>query len=529
MVAPMNRFRTKCQSILTNHLRYCLTRELSTYRVLNKGVVLGVYQPKNKNEDLILDKATQFYNDKTGGKVGQLLKVAGKDLKKGGCRILYDVVPGFDSVAVCCIGKQGTSYNENECYDEGLENIRAAVAAGVRNLRSVGENDVMVDPCGNAEAAAEGSYLGLYEYDELKDKEKRKKTVKLSCLTEHLSGSSSVQKVWSQGQIKADGQNWARKLMEMPSNKLTPRLFVEEVQRKFNNRPNVTVTVRDKAWIQSENMNAFLAVSQGSSEEPYFLHIEYKHPDSNMSSPVAIVGKGITFDTGGISIKPSAGMDLMRADMGGAACTVGSVYSLDRLNSPVHVHAFIPLCENMPGGRAIKPGDVVTARNGKTIQIDNTDAEGRLILADALNYCESIKPQLILDMATLTGAIDVALGSGAAGAYATSTNTWEMLQKAGSTTGDRLWRMPLFNHYTKQVTVSQLADVNNIGAHARSGGSCTAAAFLKEFVTNKNWVHLDIAGVMSNKDEVPYLNKGMAGRPTRTVVEFVQLLGKSQS
>ncbi|XP_053407278.1 cytosol aminopeptidase-like [Mercenaria mercenaria] len=340
--------------------------------------------------------------------------------------------------------------------------------------------------------------------------------------------SSSVNKSWTKGKIKAEGQNWARHLMEMPANRLTPALFVEAVQNKLSNRSNITINVRDRSWIESESMNAFLAVSQGSVEQPYFLHIEYKHPDCNMSSPIALVGKGVTFDTGGISIKPAASMDQMRADMGGAACAVGSLYAVDRLDLPVHVHTFIPLCENMPGGRAIKPGDVVRARNGKTIQIDNTDAEGRLILADALNYAETVNPRLILDMATLTGAIDVALGSGATGVYATSTDTWNILQKAGCNTGDRMWRMPLFNHYTKQVTDSQLADLNNIGKHARSGGSCTAAAFLREFVTNKNWLHLDIAGVMANKDEVPYLGKGMAGRPTRTVVEFIEMLGKSQ-
>ncbi|XP_060578489.1 cytosol aminopeptidase-like [Ruditapes philippinarum] len=506
----------------------CQHSRFSTHNILNKGAVLGVYQAKEKDGDLILDKSTQFFDDKSSKKISGLLKVVSRDLKKGGCRVLYDVVPGYESVALCCIGEKGASFNEAEGFDEGSENIRAAVASGVKTLRSIGETEVDVDPCGNAEAAAEGGYLSLFEYDELKDKTKRKKAVKLSCLVDHITASSSAKKSWTRGRIKAEGQNWARHLMEMPSNKLTPALFVEAVQQKFANRSNVTIHVRDKSWIQSEKMEAFLAVSQGSSEAPYFLHIEYKHPDNKMSSPVAVVGKGVTFDTGGISIKPAASMDQMRADMGGAACTVGTLYSVDRLDLPVHVHAFIPLCENMPGGRAIKPGDVVTARNGKTIQIDNTDAEGRLILADALNYAETVNPQVILDMATLTGAIDVALGSGAAGVYATSTDTWNILQKAGANTGDRVWRMPLFNHYTKQVTDCKLADVNNIGKHSRSGGSCTAAAFLKEFVTNKNWMHLDIAGVMSNKDEVPYLNSGMAGRPTRTIVEFIEMLSKAE-
>ncbi|CAG2104683.1 unnamed protein product [Medioppia subpectinata] len=182
-----------------------------------------------------------------------------------------------------------------------------------------------------------------------------------------------------------------------------------------------------------------------------------------------------------------------------------------------------PLTENMPNGKATKPGDVVFAMNGKSIQVDNTDAEGRLVLADALCYAHSFNPQLIVDMATLTGAMRVALGAGATGVFSTSTKHWNLLQKSGVQTGDRVWRLPLFSHYTKQVADSQLADLNNIGG-AGAGGACIAAAFLKEFVTHPNWMHLDIAGVMDNKDEVPYLGKGMAGRPMRTLVYFAKAL-----
>jgi aminopeptidase len=182
-----------------------------------------------------------------------------------------------------------------------------------------------------------------------------------------------------------------------------------------------------------------------------------------------------------------------------------------------------PLCENLPSGTATKPGDVVFAMNGKSIQVDNTDAEGRLVLADALCYAHKFDPQLIVDMATLTGAMRVALGAAAVGVFSTTTKHWNLLQKCGVQTGDRVWRMPLFTHFTKQVTDSQLADLNNIGG-AGSGGACIAAAFLKEFVTHPNWMHLDIAGVMDNKDEVPYLGKGMAGRPMRTLVYFAKAL-----
>lgn len=182
----------------------------------------------------------------------------------------------------------------------------------------------------------------------------------------------------------------------------------------------------------------------------------------------------------------------------------------------------MPLCENMPSGRANKPGDVVTAMNGKTIQVDNTDAEGRLILADGLCYAHQFDPFLLMDIATLTGAIGAALGSCATGVFSTSNKYWTMLQKCGVETGDRMWRMPLFNHFTKQTTDSQLADICNIGKYPGKGGSCVAAAFLREFVTCNSWMHFDIAGVMENKDEVSYLSKGMSGRPLRTLVQFVE-------
>ena len=212
----------------------------------------------------------------------------------------------------------------------------------------------------------------------------------------------------------------------------------------------------------------------------------------------------------------------MRADMHGAANVLATVVTLATLKAPVNLVALAPLTENLPSGKATKPGDVVFASNGKSIQIDNTDAEGRLVLADALHYAHSFDPQAILDIATLTGAMNVALGSGACGVFSTSNQYWNLLHEAGTKTGDRVWRFPLFNHYTKQVTDSQLADVLNIGKHSGQGGSCTAAAFLREFVTHPNWLHLDMAGVMDMKDEIPYLPKGMSGRPVRTLVHFIE-------
>ncbi|GAB1607736.1 aminopeptidase [Argonauta hians] len=504
-------------------------RQLSTSSTLNKGLILGVYQSATKDGPLKLSDAAKYFDDKYSGKLSQQIKQFGKSYKKGKCHLLFGVCEDFPLLSVVNLGVEGEGFNQLECRHDGHENVRTAMARGVSQLQQVGEDTVLVDPAGDATAAAEGSCLFCHSYDDLKPEEKRKVRVGLHCFTDHLTDATQTAKVleeWNKGQIYAESQNFARILMEMPSNLLTPTKFTEIVSHRLP--PSCHITIRDQAWAEEQKMGAFLSVSQGSAEPLKFLEISYNNNNSSSSQsspPVVLVGKGITFDTGGISLKPSNDMDKMRGDMGGAACVAGAVLGMSKLELPVHIKAVIPLCENMPGGRATKPGDVVTARNGKTIQVDNTDAEGRLILADALCYAEeTFQPKFILDMATLTGAVDVALGSAATGAYTNSTKLWNLLFEAGSETGDRMWRLPLFQHYSDQVLHSQLAAVNNVGKHSRAGGSCTAAAFLKEFVKSSDWIHLDIAGVMMNKDEVPYLGGGMSGRPTRTVIELLTRL-----
>merc|ERR1719411_1873908 len=252
--------------------------------------------------------------------------------------------------------------------------------------------------------------------------------------------------------------------------------------------------------------------------------MHYAGAEAGDSKPVVLVGKGVTFDTGGISIKPSAKMDAMRADMGGAATVTASFRAVASLGLKINLKVLVPLTENMPGGRATKPGDVVTAMNGVTIQVDNTDAEGRLILADALCYADTFSPRVVLDVATLTGAMSVALGSAATGVFSTKTEEFSRLAGCGRLAGDRVWRMPLWQHYSDKMKKSALADLNNISL-TPGGGACTAAAFLKQFTKCPKWLHLDMAGVMENNGDVSYLSKGMSGRPTRTIVSYVNELG----
>lgn len=481
--------------------------------VMTKGLVLGIYTKEKDDSVPQFTSAGENFDKLVSGKLRETLSVSGPPLKAGKTRTFYGLHEDFPSVVVVGLGKKTAGVDDLENWNEGKENIRAAVAAGCRQIQDLELTCVEVDPCGDAQAAAEGALLGLYEFDELKQK---KKTV----VTPKLHGSGD-QEAWQKGVLFANGQNLARRLMESPANEMTPTKFAQIIEKNLKSANTKTeVHIRPKSWIEEQEMGSFLSVAKGSDEPPVFLEIHYKGSSDASEQPLVFVGKGITFDSGGISIKSAANMDLMRADMGGAATICSAIVSAAKLNLPINIVGLAPLCENMPSGKANKPGDVVKAKNGKTIQVDNTDAEGRLILADALCYAHTFNPKVIINAATLTGAMDVALGSGATGVFTNSSWLWEKLFEASVETGDRVWRMPLFEHYTRQVVDCQLADLNNIGKY-RSAGACTAAAFLKEFVTHSKWAHLDIAGVMTNKDEVPYLRKGMSGRPTRTLIEFL--------
>lgn len=492
-----------------------------------KGLVLGCYEVDEDKGTVKLSKIAEKFSGKADG-LSNLISVSGLGKKKSGnVRVFYGLNADYPSIAVTKIGKVGVGYNEQEEIEEGRENIRNAVAAGVKTLTESGVKTIEVDPCGDAEAAAEAATMCVDYYEDLKSEENHKNKPKsISAFTAFADDPSSVNQSWQRGVILAEGQNLARKLMEAPANHMTPTHFANIAQEKLGSLPKVKVTVREKEWAEQMKMGAYLSVARGSDVPPKFVEVEYKGGKEG-DAPFALVGKGITFDTGGISLKPPTAMDEMRSDMGGGACVLASLYTAARLQLPINLMGFIPLCENMPSGHATKPGDVVTSMSGKTIQIDNTDAEGRLILCDALHYAQTFNPSGIIDMATLTGAMKVSLGAVVTGVFTNSTEMYNLMHKAGTRTGDRVWRLPLMKHYGKQMKNNSVtADINNISG-SREGGSCTAAAFLKEFVTHDKWMHIDTAGVMITKSDIPYLPKGMSGRPTRTVVEFLNLLSKS--
>jgi len=512
-------------AVLSSRFRLpaCTTRFLMRNLVLLRGhhagtnrsaLVLGCYED---GDSFQLTPVGQKVNNSLSGSITRLLEESHFKAKVGKSRTFYGLVEGYESVTVAGLGTKEPEIDENDDIDPAKENVRQAIGAAARSLRLNEVDNISIDHCSQASAAAEGAGLATHSFDQFKSK--KKAAVSLSLFDD--TQVESLDKEWEQGIIKSNSQNFARTLMETPSNFKYPELFVDMVQERFSPISEVNVIVRDEEWAKEKRMGCFLSVGAGSEHSSRFLELHYKGSDC---SPVVLVGKGVTFDSGGISIKPSAGMGLMRGDMGGAACVLGAIESIAKMELPVNLTVLVPLVENMPSGSATNPGDVFTAMNGKTVEVDNTDAEGRLILADALCYAEEFRPDTIINVATLTGAMDVALGGGATGAFTTSTPLWNTLHQAGHTTGDRVWRMPLYKHYTKQMQCSITADLRNTQKKPRSAGSCTAAAFLKEFVTIKRWAHLDIAGVMDANADATYLSQGMTGRPTRTLIEAVRLM-----
>ncbi|MBI5563620.1 MAG: leucyl aminopeptidase, partial [Chloroflexi bacterium] len=320
------------------------------------------------------------------------------------------------------------------------------------------------------------------------------------------------------------GVNHTRDLVNEPPNYLTPAKLAEAAQR-IAAEAGVSCLVHDVEWIREQKMGALLGVTQGSINPPQFIELEYKGSDA---APLVFVGKGITFDSGGISLKPADGMEAMKDDMGGAAAVIGAVEAIARLKLPVHVVGLVPTCENLPGGAAYRPADVLTARNGKTIEVISTDAEGRLILADALCYAADFKPQAVIDLATLTGACVIALGENvSAGFFCNDDDLSRKVKIASNASAEKLWRLPLFDEYLDKVR-SDNADIKNTGG--RFGGVGTSAIFLAEFASYP-WAHWDIAGMVVDKigytplyprTHLPYVIRGGTGFGVRALVELAR-------
>jgi leucyl aminopeptidase len=411
----------------------------------------------------------------------------------------------------------------------GRTQVRRAAAIAARRARSLGAGDVAfampaafrgkVGPKDFAQAAAEGLGQGAWQFDELKtaNKDEKKAPVTSVAVWAGAADKAEAEAGFALGQAIAEGQSLARRLQFLPPNQCTPA-FLADTAVEIGKRHGLTVTVLDKAAIEKEGMGALLAVSQGSATEPRFITLEYKGAGDADAKPVVLIGKGITFDTGGISIKPASSMEDMKYDMSGAAATLGAMEAIGRIKPKLNVIGVVPSCDNMPSGTAVRPADVVKSHFGKFIEIVNTDAEGRLILADALSYVRRFKPAAVLDAATLTGAAIYVTGHQASPIMGNDEVLIEEVRRASERSGERVWPLPMYDEFREQ-NKSDIADVKNSGG--RPAGTITAGWFLREFVEGYPWVHIDVAGTAYTEHDSPPLAKGPAGVPTRLFVEFV--------
>lgn len=410
------------------------------------------------------------------------------------------------------------------------EAVRQYAARAVREAesRSLSELSVLLDDGGvldaqvMAQAAAEGAALAAWRFQELKtasgQKEDEPPVVSVDSVS--LLGTADPEALArgvEVGVATAAGQNFARALQSRPGNVATPAHLATEAQRMAA-EVGLGVRIFDRAALEAEDMNALLAVSAGSVQEPRLIVLEHEGGEEG-APPLVLVGKGLTFDAGGISIKPAKGMEDMKFDMSGGAAVLGAMRAIAELAVPLNVVGIVPSSENLPSGSALKPGDVIRTREGKTVEVINTDAEGRLILADALSFAQTLEPAAIVDCATLTGSCVIALGHAASGLMGTDDELIAELRDAGDRSGERCWQLPLLDDYRKQLE-STTADFMNVGG--RPAGTITAAWFLREFVGDVPWAHLDVAGTAYGDGQKPYHRKGGYGVPARLLTEWVR-------
>ncbi|GKS63359.1 putative cytosol aminopeptidase [Nitrospira sp.] len=410
----------------------------------------------------------------------------------------------------------------------GLDQFRQAMGHAVKRVRGAKSRAFVVafpsltprdaSPLDVAQAMAEGAILGSYQFTAYRsDAPANNELTAMTVLISHNSDLGQISEGIRRGVATAEATVFVRDLSNHPSNVMTPTRIAHEA-KTVAKETRIRLKILEQKDMERLGMGALLGVAKGSHEPPKFIILEYHGAKRKDERPVVLVGKTITFDTGGISLKPSENMEHMKADMTGGAEVLATIRAAARLKLPLNLISILPVAENMPGGRAMRPGDVVKTLSGKTVEVQNTDAEGRLILSDGLAYASRFKPAALIDIATLTGACVVALGQFAIGMFGTDTKLNDAIRQSGLRAGERVWEMPLWEEYFEQLR-SDVADMRNIGG--RGGGMITAALFLSKFVGDYPWVHLDIASTDWSERERAYIPKGPTGIGTRLLIQFL--------
>jgi leucyl aminopeptidase len=464
-------------------------------------------------------------DDQMGGRISDVRRRGDFRGKEGETLLLYPGENGIPAERLLLVG-----LGKREDLD--LERLRRAAGTAVkqagklrvRSLASIMHHAELVEdritPGDAARAVAEGALLGAYQFTEMKSKpEEDEAPVEIEDLVilEKVDDKArQIEEGVRIGAALARGANLARTLGNLPGNVATPSHLAETAER-IASESGMTCTVLGREELRSEGLKALLAVAQGSDQEPKLIVLEHRR-GAEGGAPLVLVGKGLTFDSGGISIKPSQGMEEMKFDMCGGAAVLGAMQAIGELGIEMNVIGIVPASENLISGSAVKPGDIIGSHLGKTIEVVNTDAEGRLILADALSYLRRFNPAAVVDAATLTGACVIALGHHASAVMGNDEALIEELRAAGDRSGERVWPLPMHKEYKEQLR-SDYADIKNTGG--RPAGTITAGWFLREFVGEFPWAHLDIAGTAWGDGKLPYQTKGATGAPTRLFVEWV--------
>ena len=475
----------------------------------SEAIVVNLYEGSAASEG-----ATAAVDQAMGGAITSLIAAGDVTGKLGELTLIYSFgqLPA-PRVVIAGLGKAGELSLEKVGHLSG-EVARFLRSHHVKNAVSVthGAGTGVLDSESCAAAVAEGTVLGLYRFLTHKSAKAEADLEELRIIESDGDKIGPLRRGIEQGQILADAANLCRDLANQPSNYLTPTDLAAQAER-LAQETGLECEVYGPGWMKEKGMGGLLGVAAGSVEEPRFIVLRYNGGGS--ARPLALVGKGITFDTGGISIKPAENMGEMKADMAGGAAVIAAMGAIARLKPQVNVLGVVPATENMPSGSAIKPGDVLLTMLGKTIEVINTDAEGRLVLADGLAYAREQGAEALIDVATLTGAVTVALGDVAMGAMTNDAYLLDQVRQAASKAGEKVWELPMWDEY-KELISSDVADMKNSGG--RPAGSISAAMLLREFAEETPWVHLDIAGVDSTKKDKGLLVKGATGIPVRTLV-----------
>ena len=473
-------------------------------------VVVGVFESKKMTESAKeLDSLSEGY-------IKDILSQG--DLEgKSNTTLLLHKVPGVQSKRVLLIGLgKEQEFNYSAFITAAQAAFRVLGSTGITDC-TLFLADLPVKDCDIAWKVTQIAKLAVdsnYRFDQLKSNpEEIKKPLRKIIISLHgKEDLAAGEQALSQGAAIAHGMSLTKNLGNLAPNICTPSYLADQA-KELGKSYKLKVTILDKKDMEKQKMGALLAVARGSHQPPKLIVMEYQGKGKK-EKPIVLVGKGVTFDTGGISLKPAAEMDEMKYDMSGAASVLGTIKAVAEMNLPINVVGIIPATENMPGGSATKPGDVVTSMSGQTIEVLNTDAEGRLILCDALTYAERYEPKVVIDIATLTGACVIALGNIATGLMSNDEELAQELITAGEQSADRVWQLPLWDDY-QELLKSNFADMANIGG--RAGGTITAACFLSRFTKKYQWAHLDIAGTAWKSGK----EKGSTGRPVPLLAQFL--------